>query len=188
MMMTHIPKHCPFRMQTKLLHVIFYTLSPSLNPASASTLSIHHLHISTGWHPIIFIFTFQMPNPSQSYTTMPRHLNLAPKTVQDLTSLPFTLHTSTSPCSAIFIIQLDQSNNEQIRIICVILFFRSVTSPRGMWLKQPRISNHELASIFLLFQIIHEEILFVMWFEGFVLLHVIKFVIKIDSRDYFNLI
>ena len=43
--------------------VIIYTLFPIL-PASASTIISHHLHISTGWHPVI-----SMPHASVPYVT-----------------------------------------------------------------------------------------------------------------------
>ena len=47
----HIPEHGPFRVQTKLNHIILYTFSPSL-PAPTRTSNPSHHHISTGWHPI----------------------------------------------------------------------------------------------------------------------------------------
>ena len=66
----HIPEHCQFRMQTKLLHIILYSLSPGL-PASALTPHPCHLHTSTGRHPIIPTPTLHMPKPPQS--TMPHN-------------------------------------------------------------------------------------------------------------------
>ena len=63
----HIPEHCPFRVQTKLIRIIFYTFSPSL-PAPTRTSHPHHHHISTGWHPIISFLTFHMLKPPQSTT------------------------------------------------------------------------------------------------------------------------
>ena len=43
----HIPENCPFRVQTKLVHVIFYTFPPCL-PTPAHTSHPCHHHISTG--------------------------------------------------------------------------------------------------------------------------------------------
>ena len=84
----HIPEHFPFKVQTKLLlHVIFYTFSPSLPvPAHPPPPPPHF------YRPIIFALMVHMPKPSQS--TMPHHLSHAlntQKTVQDLTSLPIYL-------------------------------------------------------------------------------------------------
>ena len=62
---SHIPEHCPFRLQTKQFYVIIYTLSPSL-PAPAHTAPPSHLLISTGPHSIIPTLMLQIPKPSQS--------------------------------------------------------------------------------------------------------------------------
>ena len=80
----HIPEHCPFRVQTKFIQIIFYTFSLSL-PAPTHLLLPYHLHISTGRHPIISTLTLHMPKPP---TTKPHHLSHAlntQKTVQDFT-------------------------------------------------------------------------------------------------------
>ena len=69
-----IPEHCPFRVQTKLIHIIFHTFFPSL-PAPTRTSHPRHHHISTGRHPIISILTFHVPKPPQSNT--PHHLSQA---------------------------------------------------------------------------------------------------------------
>ena len=90
-------EHCPFRVQTKLIHIIFYTFSPSLPAPTCTSHSCHH-HISTGRHPIISILTFHKPKPPQS--TTPHHLSHAlnsKKTVQDLTSLPILQRHTTHP-------------------------------------------------------------------------------------------
>ena len=55
---SHIPEHCPFRMQTKLNHIILHTFSPSLLPTRTSH-PCHH--ISTGRHPIISTLTQSSP-------------------------------------------------------------------------------------------------------------------------------
>ena len=60
-----IPKHCSFRLQTKQIHFIIYTLTPSL---LASIPSPHHFHIYISQHPIIPTLAFQMPQLSQSAT------------------------------------------------------------------------------------------------------------------------
>ena len=52
----HILEHCPFRVQTKINHIIFYTFSPSL-PVPTHTSHPRQHHISTGQHPIISILT-----------------------------------------------------------------------------------------------------------------------------------
>ena len=67
----HIPEHCPFRVQTKRLHIILHTFIPSLPPSTRTSHPCHH-HLSTGGHPIIPTPTFHMPKPSQS--TTPHHL------------------------------------------------------------------------------------------------------------------
>ena len=67
----HIPEHCPFRVQTKRLHIILHTFIPSLPPSTRTSHSCHH-PISTGQHPIIPTLTFHMPKPPQS--TLPHHL------------------------------------------------------------------------------------------------------------------
>ena len=58
----HIPEHYPFRVQTKLIHIILYTLSPSLSAPTRTSHLCHH-HISTGRHPIrlwiVFFFSLR---------------------------------------------------------------------------------------------------------------------------------
>ena len=85
--------HCPFRVQTKLIHIIFYTLSPSL-PAPAPTLLPTFSTFTTGRHPIISTLMFPIPKPPQS--TIPCHLSHAlntQMTVQDLmASYPSETH------------------------------------------------------------------------------------------------
>ena len=49
----HNSIQCPLLSQSKQIHVLLHTLSPSLQ-ASAPALNPHHLQTSTGWHPIIF--------------------------------------------------------------------------------------------------------------------------------------
>ena len=57
----HTSSSCPFRLQAMQVHVILYTLSPSL-----PILFPIHLPISTGRRPIIPTLSLQMPKPSQS--------------------------------------------------------------------------------------------------------------------------
>ena len=83
-----IPEHCPFRMQTKRLHIILHTFIPSLPPSTRTPHPCHH-HISTGRHSIILTLTFLMPKPPQS--TPPHHrINTldTQKTVQIHTVFP----------------------------------------------------------------------------------------------------
>ena len=61
----HIPEHCPFRVQTKLIRIILYTFSPSLSAPTHTSHPCHH-HISTGRHPIISTLMFLMLKPPQS--------------------------------------------------------------------------------------------------------------------------
>ena len=94
----HIPEHCPFRVQTKLNHMvafthsplhILYSFSPSLPP---STCTSHPRH------PIISTLTFHMPKPPQS--TPPHHLSHAlytQKTVQIHTAFPILQRHPTHP-------------------------------------------------------------------------------------------
>ena len=93
----HIPEHCLFRVQTKLLH----TFIPSL-PLSTRTSQPCHHHISTGWRSIIPTLMFHMPKPPQS--TLPHHLidtvHQEDCTNPHCVSYPsVTLRTSVSPSS-----------------------------------------------------------------------------------------
>ena len=93
----HIPEYCPFRMQTKPLHINLHTLIPSFPPSTRTSHSRHH-HISTGRHPIILILTFHMPKLPQS--TPPHHLSHAlytQKTVQIHTAFPILQRHSAHP-------------------------------------------------------------------------------------------
>ena len=77
-----------------LTFVSSFTHSLSSWPFSSS----HHLHISTGRHPIISTVVPHMPKPPQS--TMPHRLGHAlntQKTVHDLTSLPIFQRRTTHP-------------------------------------------------------------------------------------------
>ena len=58
----------PFRLQTKQFHAIIHTFSPNL---PTPTLHSCHLHISTGWHPIIHTHMLQMPKTTSIYHASP---------------------------------------------------------------------------------------------------------------------
>ena len=90
----HVPEHCPFRMQTKLICIICYTFSPSL-PAPTRTSHPCHHHISTGRHPIISTFMFHMPKPNL-HASPPQPRSEHPKDCTRLsTSLPILqIHTT----------------------------------------------------------------------------------------------
>ena len=93
----HIPEHCPFRVQTKHLHVILHTFIPSLPPSTCISHSCHH-QISIVRHPIIPTLTFHMPKPPQS--TPPHHLIDAlytQKTVLIHTAFPILQRHSAHP-------------------------------------------------------------------------------------------
>ena len=94
----HIPEHCRFRVQTKLVRqcLLLHILSMSSCPCPhISPLPTPHFYRP---HPIISILTFHMPKPPQS--TIPHHfchaLNTR-KTVQVLTSLPILQRHTTHP-------------------------------------------------------------------------------------------
>ena len=91
----HIPEHCPFRVQTQLIHIILYTFSPSLPTPTCTSHPCHH--ISTGQHQIISTLRFQMPKPPPPSATL-----WTPKdrTNPHCASYPSaTPHTSISPSS-----------------------------------------------------------------------------------------
>ena len=89
----HFNEHCPFRVQTKLVHVFFYTFSPCL-PTPAHTSHPCHHHISTGRHPIISVLMFSIYDASP---LLPRSENWKPKRLQDLTTLPILQRHTTHP-------------------------------------------------------------------------------------------
>ena len=79
----HIPEFCPFRLQPKQFHVIFYTPCPSLSAPAHTSYLCHH-HIFTGRHPIIHTFAFQMSE----------HLNLSRLTTFSKLRTPRRLYKS----------------------------------------------------------------------------------------------
>ena len=72
------PPYSPFRLQTMHVHVILHRFSSSL-PIPLPTSHPYHLHISTGWHPIVHTPTPQMPKPLQlpCLTTSTKILSLS---------------------------------------------------------------------------------------------------------------
>ena len=102
----NIPEHCPFKVQTELIRIIFYTFSPSLPVPTRTSHPCHHhiLQADTQSSPLL-----RSTCPNTSIYTTPHHLSHAlntQKTVQDLTSLPIlqshTTHdTSISPSYAL---------------------------------------------------------------------------------------
>ena len=81
----HIPEHCPFRVQTKRLHIILHTLIPSLPP---STRTSHPCHTTT-------FLQADTQSPSFLRSTCPNHLNLPRLTTSSTLCAPKRLYKST---------------------------------------------------------------------------------------------
>ena len=80
----HIPEHCPFRVQTQLIHIILYTFSPSLPAPTCTSHPCHH-HISTA----------DTQSSPLLRSTCPNHLNLPHLTTSAMLWTPKSLYKST---------------------------------------------------------------------------------------------
>ena len=71
----HIPEHCPFRVQTKLIHIILYTFSPSL---SAPTCTSHPRQPPHLYQPTPHFLHSHVPHAQNTpKSNMPHHFSHA---------------------------------------------------------------------------------------------------------------
>ena len=104
----HIPEHCPFRVQTKHLHIILHTFIPSLPPSTRTSRPCHH-HISHFALPPPII-------PPLLRSTCPNHLNLSRLTTSSTLCTTKSLYKST-----LCFLSFSDTPHIHLTIICSVL-------------------------------------------------------------------